>query len=278
MAIPIINNWQRYFSNPDEGLGSSYERVILNRKLRKIAREYKITNVLEAPIFGFTGLSGINSVSLAKMGCNITLLDHNEDRLKLVQYIWKLIGQQVAFRMQNSYNFLDFEDDYFDMSWNFSALWFVADLAPFINELTRVTKKVIFICVPNRYGLGYLSQKYSTKMENIPDFYPKNIIPQNFVPLFQQRDWKLTESNYIDCPPWPDIGMPKLEFLKKMKLDKILKTKSESISILGYYQDKDPYFAYKMLKYSWLENYAPKFFKSIWAHHKFYLFVPQRQI
>jgi hypothetical protein len=275
MAIPIINNWKKYFSDPDEGLGSSYERVILNRKLREIAKKYKVTNILEAPIFGFTGITGINSVDLAKNGRKITLLDHNEERLSLVENIWKIIGQQVAFKLQNSYNFLDFEDNNFDMSWNFSALWFVSELTQFIDELTRVTKKVIFICVPNRNGLGYISQKHSADMENIADFYPHNINPQNFIPLLEQRGWKLQDSDFIDCPPWPDIGMPKLDFLKKFKLDKFVKTEHVPVSILDYYQNKDDYFVYKMLKYSWMEAYAPSFLKMFWAHHKYYLFTPQ---
>ncbi|MDY6914690.1 MAG: methyltransferase domain-containing protein [Candidatus Cloacimonadota bacterium] len=275
MAIPIINNWKKYFSNPDEGLGSSYERIILNRKLRQIYKEYRITNALEAPIFGFTGITGINSVELAKNGCKITLLDHDEERGQLARYIWKLIGFQVAFRVQNSYNFLDFEDKYFDMSWNFSALWFVEDLNSFLSELSRVTKKVILICVPNRYGLGFLTQKYFSDMNNLTKFYSNNIIPKNFVNILKKNGWNLNESNLIDCPPWPDIGMPKLDFLKKIKLDKLCKTEHKPVTILDHYQRKDPYFEYKMLKYSWLEKYAPKFLKLFWAHHKYFLFVPE---
>jgi hypothetical protein len=33
MAIPIINNWQKYYPVAHEGLGSSYERIVLNRLL-----------------------------------------------------------------------------------------------------------------------------------------------------------------------------------------------------------------------------------------------------
>ena len=51
------------------------------------------------------------------------------------------------------------------MSWNFSALWFVKDLKKFLYELTRVTDKVIFLSVPNRSGIGYLTQKYSGKKD-----------------------------------------------------------------------------------------------------------------
>ena len=65
MAIAILDRWRFYFDvNRAEGLGSSYERVVLNRKLDDIRQQYHISTVLEAPAFGFTGLSGINSMDL----------------------------------------------------------------------------------------------------------------------------------------------------------------------------------------------------------------------
>ncbi|MBT4332585.1 MAG: hypothetical protein HOD64_04840, partial [Candidatus Cloacimonetes bacterium] len=88
MAIPILKNWKRYFTNTDEGLGSSYERIILNNKLNQICKHFDISTVLEAPSFGFTGLSGINSVNLAKDGKQLTLLDNDESRITLIKKIW----------------------------------------------------------------------------------------------------------------------------------------------------------------------------------------------
>ncbi|RLC51413.1 MAG: hypothetical protein DRI23_05110, partial [Candidatus Cloacimonadota bacterium] len=80
MAIPILKTWQNYFSNPDEGLGSSYERIILNNKLNQICSHFKIKSVLEAPSFGFTGLSGINSMDMAKNGLDVAVADNDNNR------------------------------------------------------------------------------------------------------------------------------------------------------------------------------------------------------
>lgn len=41
MAIPIINNWRSYFEHGDEGLGSSYERIILNNVLLDVVKSMK---------------------------------------------------------------------------------------------------------------------------------------------------------------------------------------------------------------------------------------------
>jgi len=51
MAIPILKNWKNYFDDENEGLGSSYERVVLNRKLQTICKHFAVKNVLEIPSF-----------------------------------------------------------------------------------------------------------------------------------------------------------------------------------------------------------------------------------
>ena len=159
MAIPIIKNWERYFTNTDEGLGSSYERIILNNKLESICKHFNISTILEAPSFGFTGLSGINSMNLAKDGKLITLVDNDKNRIELIEETWKEIKLPIKIEFSNNFISLPFADGSFDLSWNFSALWFVDDLSGFLKELTRVTSQAILLCVPNRSGLGYISQK-----------------------------------------------------------------------------------------------------------------------
>ncbi|MCD4651795.1 MAG: hypothetical protein K8S56_08435, partial [Candidatus Cloacimonetes bacterium] len=96
MAIPIINFWRRYFDNPDEGLGSSYERIILNNKLVELKKLFGIETVLEAPLFGFTGISGINSFQMAIEGASVTLLDHDEERAELIRQLWRKMEQEVS--------------------------------------------------------------------------------------------------------------------------------------------------------------------------------------
>ncbi len=179
MAIPILKNWKRYFTNIDEGLGSSYERIVLNNKLETICKHFNISSVLEAPSFGFTGLSGINSMGLAKDGKKITLLDNDKERIELIEKVWEEMGISLKIEYSKELNSLPFADDSFDLSWNFSALWFVDDLSDFLKELTRVTSKAILLCVPNRSGMGYISQKILGHKELKKHLKEENIIPGN---------------------------------------------------------------------------------------------------
>lgn len=277
MAIPILKTWQNYFSNPDEGLGSSYERIILNNKLNQICSHFKIKSVLEAPSFGFTGLSGINSMDMAKNGLDVAVVDNDNNRLDLIKAVWEQASLKVRLIFTEDFNNLPFEDNSIDLSWNFSALWFVDDLSGFLSELNRISRKVILLCVPNRNGIGYISQKYFGKEDLKKYLKEENIIPNEIKKQMKKLNWELIDHKYIDCPPWPDIGMPKEKFLKIFGLNWLLPKQIEkpSLSIMDYYSDKKPDFADDMMQHAWFEKRAPNFIKRYWAHHQYLLFIPK---
>ncbi|MDO9576268.1 MAG: methyltransferase domain-containing protein [Candidatus Cloacimonadales bacterium] len=278
MAIPILKNWQNYFQNRDEGLGSSYERIILNRKLAQTCDLFEVKKVLECPSFGFTGLSGINSMDMARKGVSVEIMDNNQDRIKQTEAVWKEIGLPLKTHFTEDFSTKDFADDSFDLTWNFSALWFVNDLDNFLTEIGRVTRKVIFLCVPNRAGIGYISQKFLGKEDLKKYLKEENILPKNLKRIMKKLNWTFLKSDYIDCPPWPDIGMPKEKFLKIFGLGWLLPKQTEPIqlSIMDYYSDKNPEFENEMLKHSWFEKKAPNFIKRFWAHHRYFLFIPSK--
>lgn len=282
MAIAILKIWKAYFDvSRDEGLGSSYERVILNRKLNAIRRQYTVQTVLEAPAFGFTGLSGINSMDLARKGVAVSLLDHDYERVERIRKVWAEVGLPLEAGVVDDYCHLPFKSQAFDMSWSFAAMWFVQDLDQFLSELARLTSKVIVIGVPNRNGLGYLIEKYSSGVDLESVVHEAHIVPKNIVRSMRQHGWKLVEHTYIDAPPWPDIGMKKEDFLQIFKLGCLVRRKdtlapSRPLTIMNYYTGVDPTFERNMLKYYWWERIAPRPIKFFWAHHRMLRFEPQR--
>lgn len=276
MAIPILHFWKNYFSNPDEGLGSSYERIIIHNKILNICQKLGVSSLLEAPSFGFTGTSGINSLGFAKNDIDVSLVDDNPERIELIKKVWQQSNAELNAQYVKNFEELPFEDNSFDISWNFSALWFVNDLHKFLAELARVSKKAVILAVPNRTGIGYLNQKYTGKNDLAKYLTEDFIKEQNFIPIMKNLGFDLVEWNYFDCPPWPDIGMHKERFLKKMGLGFLVKKQKKPqkpLTVLDYWQNKDLNFANNMLKFYWLEKFAPKLFKKFWAHHKYYLFV-----
>ncbi|MDD3535607.1 MAG: methyltransferase domain-containing protein [Candidatus Cloacimonetes bacterium] len=278
MAIPIIKNWQDYYPIAHEGLGSSYERIILNKLLLELHERYQFKHILESPCFGFTGLTGINLAALALAGVKVQLEDDNPIRIEKIKGTWQELGLEAEIRYNPGFEKLDYPDKSFDFSFNFSALWFVKELKGFINELVRVTQGPILLCVPNQSGLGFKGQLKGYSPEAYPMLKPAFIQPDSIIYFMRKAGRQLLKWDYIDCPPWPDIGMSKEEYFQKRlgqseTSEAIASIPVNPVSILPFYKGEDADFEARMLRLAFLEKYALKGFKQLWAHHKYYLFV-----
>lgn len=279
-ALPILDIWRDYFLvDRNEGLGSSYERIMLNRKLSEFYERYKFNTALEAPSFGFTGLSGINSLWLTKKhGVAVTIVDTDQERLEFIQDVWKEAGVHMNPVYVENYLKLPFNENAVDFSWNFASLWFADDPEVLLRELTRVTRKLILISVPNQNGLGYQLRKYLAKGEFETLLNESAIVPETVMSHMKSLNWNLVEWEYLDCPSWPDIAMKKEDFLAMLHMTWLLKFLNKEggepafYSIMEYYTGKNPNFEQEMLKYAWVEKYGPRFIKYFWAHHKYFLF------
>lgn len=272
MAIPILTEWTKYYEHPHEGLGSTYERFVVNRMLLGLCRAINAKNVLEAPIFGFSGISGINSAALAQAGLNVALCEHDARRAALVEQTWEHdLALPVKVRHTPGYNNLPFTKEEFDLAWSFFALWFVPDLAAYFAELKRTVKKAVLICVPNRGGLGY---KFLASFADDPDFYREHVNPQVFIPELEKQGFKLVDNGFIDCPPWPDTFMAKEDLAAKVgiTLPRTLKPQ-KPLTIMDWYRGGDPGMQRKIMRYTFVETWAPDWFKGLWAHHRWYLFL-----
>ncbi len=273
--LSVLNTWPEYFKNMHEGLGTTYERFILHRYFKQMQDKFGIESVLEAPSFGMTGVSGINSLWWAAQGITPVVLDDNEQRISQVQQVWDSIPLPVDLKLQKDWTQLPFEQESFDFSWNFASLWFAADAESFAKELARVTKKVIFICVPNIHGIGY---KLRRRYNEIPrDLHTENIHPKNIKILFNDQGWQTWKSGYLDIPPWPDIAMKKEDLFPKIGLGFLLKKEEPGESgkrtcIVDYFNGKRPALEEEILKFAFMEK-APSPIKQVWAHHRWFIFT-----
>ena len=274
--LSILHTWPEYFDTLDEGLGTTYERFILHRYFEEIKERYSVKSLIEVPSFGMTGISGINSLWWAKNGVVPVVIDTDSRRIQMAEKVWHNLHLDVQFRLVDQYRQLPFEDQIFDMGWNFAGLWFVPDLGDFFNELDRLVKKVLFICVPNQNGLGYKLRELFGKAE-ISGFFPQNCNPDTFLPLLSRLGWRLMKKGYLDIPPWPDIAMKKEELFKKIGLGFLTKHKAQATGqvqrtcIVDYFSGKKPELEKEILKYDFLEK-APFPIKQLWGHHRFFIF------
>ena len=266
------SDWRVYFKDYYEGLGTTYERFILHHYFEKISKEYAIQSVLEVPSFGMTGISGINSMWWASHGIPVTVVDDNRERIELIRKTWQEVSLHADFICQPTYQEpLPFQNDAFDMSWNFASLWAVNDLNRFLQEMARVTTKALFICLPNRYNIFRIPHKAGRSD------YATHCNLMKIKNILLKLHWEIADQGFMDTPLWPDIGMKKEDFLQKIGLkwlaNKIQAKEEGYLCILDYFSGKNKSMEKEILRYGVLEK-LPSIVKKYWAHHHYVIFTP----
>ena len=270
-AMTTTNNWRQYFLNAHEGFGTTYERFVLHRYFSWLKTRYDINSLLEAPSFGMTGVSGINSLWWACQRVQVTIVDQCPERMEAIQKVWRGTGLVPHLVCQSPASaLLPFSDRAFDVSWNFAALWHVKDGGTYLGELGRVTKTALFLCVPNQQNICW-----KLRPHDAGDFFLDNIRIDWITSSLAAHNWRLVETGFFDVPPFPDIAMKKEDFLRRMGFDKLAKwmeaKEGEGICILDYFAGRSPAMERQVMKFSLLEQ-SPAWFKRLWAHHRFLLF------
>ncbi|MBA3530743.1 MAG: class I SAM-dependent methyltransferase [Ardenticatenales bacterium] len=282
--IDYDNAWRRWMSDYNEGLGLVYERLILNDFLEERMRQHNIRTVLEAPIYGMAGASGINSVRFAQLGAHVTLVDVNDERLREVRRLWGELGllDRVTFVCTPDPSRLPFPAEQFDLVWNWAALWHLPDAAATLREMARVSKNLIFTAMPNKMQVGYLLRKYLLEREFfdwIQDERWSNVGVARKV--LEERGLTLVEQGVLDVPPWPDTVMPASEVLKRLGLGERFQSRFEGDSwewsTMAYYTGDKPELKAQMDGYAFLERATlPWQLKMVWAHHRYILLQKPR--
>jgi hypothetical protein len=261
----------------NEGLGLVYERFVLNDFLLALRKEYGVETVLEAPLFGMAGVSGINSVILAQAGAAVTLVDDHAERLAAVERIWGELGLAGQFVHQSRWDELSCPDGSFDLAWNWAALWHLSDGLPesLLRELVRVSRQVVFVAMPNRIQVGYLLRKYLLERDFV------NYVDEDWADIRRVRrvledaGVRIVRQGVLDVPPWPDTVMPASEVLQRLgirskKLERQFSGDSWEWSTMAYYLGEQPDLYDRVMRYAWLDRVRlPWQVKAVWAHHRY---------
>ncbi len=267
--------WQHYLTDYNEGLGLVYERFVLNDFLLALRDKHGIETVLEAPLFGMAGVSGINSVALARAGCGVTLMDDHAGRLAAVERIWGELNLPARFIHHAGWEQLPFPDETFDLAWNWAALWYLSDPAALLRELVRVSRRVVFVAMPNRAQVGYLLRKYLLERDFVKYVDERWADIGRVRRVLEQAGLRIADQGVLDVPPWPDTVMPAAEVLKRLgirsaKLTGQFSGDAWQWSTMAYYQGLQPDLYERVKRYAWLDRAPiPWRLKAIWAHHRY---------
>jgi hypothetical protein len=269
--------WKRYLTDYNEGLGLVYERLVLNDYLDRLVNEYQIETVLEAPLFGMAGVSGINSAHLAQRGCEVTLIDVDADRAEGVRRIWEELALPCQVVLERDLTQLPFDDETFDLAWEWAGLWYLPDARGLLGELVRVSRRLVFVAMPNRLQVGYWLRKLFVDREFFDEVDETWADMDLIKSVLREEDLTLVEEGVLDVPPWPDTVMPAAELLRRLGIRSERLTERFSgddwqWSTMDYYLGRRPELRSKVDGYAFLERLRlPWQVKAIWAHHRYVL-------
>lgn len=272
--------WRRYLTDYNEGLGLVYERFVLNDFLTDLADRYQVNSVLEAPLYGMAGVSGINSYALAQRGVQVTAVDDQPERLTGVRRIWQEDLAQPINLVEiapHEWGTLPFPDDSFDLTWEWAGLWYIADPAGLLRELARTSRKLVLVAMPNNWQVGYWMRKlvidrdfFRTHDEGWTDM-------GRIQRILERAGVEIIEEGVLDVPPWPDTVMPANEVLKRLgirssRLEQQFTGDDWQWSTMAYYMDEEPDLYDRVIRYAWLDHAPlPWRIKAVWAHHRYLL-------
>jgi SAM-dependent methyltransferase len=269
--------WRKYLTNWNEGLGVVYERFVLNDYLDQLVDRYQIQTALEAPLYGMAGVSGINSVRLAERGCAVTLVDTMAERLKGVKEIWARLRLPATFLYHRNFERLPFADNSFDLAWEWAGLWYLPNAGALLKELARVSRRLVFVAMPNNIQVGYLLRKYIIDRNFFPTVDERWVQMGRIKKILKVAGVEFIDEGVLDVPPWPDTVMPAAEVLKRLgiksqKLNAQFTGEQWTWNTMAYYLGEQPELRDKVMKYAWLDHAPiPWQLKSIWAHHRYVL-------
>ncbi|HJX37236.1 MAG TPA: class I SAM-dependent methyltransferase [Anaerolineae bacterium] len=269
--------WKKYLTDYNEGLGLVYERLVLNDYLDRLLDGYEVVRVLEAPLFGMAGVSGINSVHLAQRGCEVTLVDVDAERLEGVQRIWRELNLPCRFVPHENLAELPFEDDSFDLVWQWAGLWYLPDARGLLAELVRVSRQLVFVAMPNRLQVGYWLRKLFVDREFFDSVDERWANMGLIKRSLTEQGLTLVEEGVLDVPPWPDTVMPAAELLGRLgirsrRLNDRFSGDDWQWSTMDYYLGKRPDLRSTVDGYAFLERLRlPWQLKAVWAHHRYLL-------
>jgi SAM-dependent methyltransferase len=268
----------------DEGFGTYYERVIMHRFLRKLISNHDIETIFEGPSDGISGIKGINSLPMVNKGRELIYYTPSERERRFVEKTWNIIEHSTEKKMNvevrsGPMSRFPFEDNSFDLVWNFCVMEHLINPLSVFKEMTRVSKRYILLAVQNAWNLGTFPHLIYHRVKGKPWDHGNvkwmslagirallkgvKIIEVKKSSLFVSAP-KIIEKGMFDIPVWPDtwdMGVPGLS-TKTSSSQTSSKSQGSLSNILGKKGNALMGIASLIERGS-----MPKKVKILWAHH-----------
>lgn len=186
-----------------EPFGITYDRLRLDRTVRRLLDTHNIKTVLELPAGGAKAMPSIYSLAFGLRGCDVHLFNPEPQGLE----VWKRLGIEDRLTIhEGDPTKTGLDDDAFDLVWNFVTVGFDPDFPLIINEMSRVSKKHLMTVHCNGYNIGYPWHRVLHKVFNLPWTHGETayFFPRKVRTIYKAAGMRPIDFGLFDMPPWPD--------------------------------------------------------------------------
>jgi len=258
---------------PDEGIGTVYERIVIDEYFKKIKNKYNLKTICETPADGVTGVPGINSLVFAREGGEVILTNPSKLMLDNAKIVWqreKLISK-VKFA-KSEIDKLPFKSRSFDLVWNYCMFERFKEPVALVAEMKRISKNYVMIMTQNCWNLGTVAHFIYHKLGKLE--WDHGLARQMRIKAIKEALSKCNlepiEQGTIDTPPWLDTwDMPLRGELKNI-LGKFGKKWEWETKSTDKKEVKNT--SSKLVNFCiWVEKNLPEWFAYSQTHHIYIL-------
>ncbi|HEX2118616.1 MAG TPA: NAD(P)-dependent oxidoreductase [Acidimicrobiales bacterium] len=265
-------DWRNYVEDPDEGLGTVYERFALRDVLASAVERTGATSVLHAPAFGMMGFPGLDAVFCARAGLRVGLLDHDAERLEAVRAQWAELGLEPELHLVDSADPSTWPArlpaDY-DLVFSFAALWWYDDPWAVLAAQARWAGKAVLCCVPNKNVFMQLRARLWHKELFRTELNEEALDREEAVAAASRAGLRAVGTGLFDIPPFPDTSVPIARILRRGQASE---GKAWVWSIVPHLRGEDPTMEDRITRLASWERFVPGPVAPALAHHRWHLF------
>ena len=275
-------DWRSYVEDPDEGLGTVYERFALDDVLADAVDRTGATSVLHAPLFGMMGFPGLDAVTLARSGVRVGLLDFDAERLEAVVAQWAELGLHPETHLVEGDDPRQWPRTLpasYDLVFSFAALWWFDDPWEVLTAQARWAKKGVLACVPNK-NVFMRMRALLWHRQLFEELNEEALDRQRLERAGREAGLEPVATGLFDIPPFPDTSVPLAKVVRAALGKRSAATAADSgsegawaWSILPYLRGEDPEMPDRVARLARWERFLPAAVAPGLAHHRYVLFV-----
>jgi hypothetical protein len=192
-----------------EVFGVTYDRYVLLQLHKALACDFNLKSIVEMPSHGAKAAGSLYSIGFGLAGCDVTLVNPEMEMM----YGWDELNikNRVKTVQKIDVYHTGFENNTFDLAWNFVTWTELDNPAKYLKEMKRISNQYVLFVTCNNFQPGYPWHRMLHLFFGFP--WTHGQAKYNHIAkvkkMFKQEGFKIAEYGAIDTPGWPDPSGPR---------------------------------------------------------------------